>query len=64
MLCFEAFKDFSVPCDVEDFEPTEEMMSFWARPSIAHTQDLEISEIEELHGREGEVKLEVEEDLI
>ena len=30
LLCFEAFKDFSVPCDVEDFEPTEEMMSFWA----------------------------------
>ena len=37
LLCFEAFKDFSVPCDVEDFEPTEEMMSFWARPTSART---------------------------
>ena len=54
LLCLEAFKDFSVPCDVEDFEPTEEMMSFWARPSIARTQDLEISETEMLYGREGD----------
>ena len=37
LLCFEAFKDFSVPCDVEDLEPTEEKMSFWARPSVART---------------------------
>ena len=64
---FDAFKDFSVPCDVEDFEPTEEMMSFWARPSIACTQDVESSEIEELYGmygREGDADSEVEEDLI
>ena len=64
LLCFEAFKDFSVPCDVEDFEPTEEMMSFWARPSIARTRDVDISEIEELYGKEGDADLEVEEDLI
>ena len=64
MLCFEAFKDFSVPCDVEDFEPAKEMMSFWARPGIAHTQDLEISEIEELYGRKGDANSKVEEDLI
>ena len=64
MLCFEAFKDFLVPCDVEDFEPTEEMVSFWARHSIACTQDLEIHEIEELYGREGDTDSEVEEDLI
>ena len=48
----EARKDFLVPCHVEDFEPFEEMMSFWAGPSIARTQNLEISEIEELYGRE------------
>ena len=35
LSCFEACKDFSVPCDVEDFEPTEEMLSFRARPSMA-----------------------------
>ena len=64
LLCFEAFKDFSVPCDVEDFEPNEEMMSFWARPSIARTQDLEISEIEELYGKEGDAHSEVKGDLI
>ena len=64
MLCVEAFKDFLVPCGVEDFEPTEEMMSFWARPSIARTQDVEISQIEELYGREGDADSEVEEDLI
>ena len=64
MLYFEAFKDFSVPYDVEDFEPTEEMMSFWARPSIARTQDVDISEIEELYGREGNADSEVEKDLI
>ena len=64
LLCFEALKDFSVPCDAEDFEPTKEMLSFWARTSSAHTQDVEISEIEELYGREGDAHSEVEEDLI
>ena len=64
LLCFEAFKDFSVPCDVEDFEPTEEMMSFWARPSIARTRDLEISEIEGLYGKEGDADSTVEDNLI
>ena len=64
LLCFEAFKDFSVPCDVEDFEPSEEMMSFWARPNIARAEDIGVSEIEELHGREGNADSEVEEDLI
>ena len=64
LRCFEAFKDFSVPCDVEDFEPTEKMMSFWARRSIARTQDVDISEIEELYGKEGDVNSNVEEDLI
>ena len=49
---------------MEDFEPTEEMMSFWARPSIARTQDVEIPEIEELYGREGDADSKVEEDLI
>ena len=64
LLCFEAFKDFFyVPCDVEDFEPTEEMMSFWDRPSMARTQEPEISEIEELY-REGDANSEVEEDVI
>ena len=64
LLCFQAFKGFSVSCDVEDFEPTEEMMSFWARPSIARTQDVEISEIEELYDREGDANSEIEEYLI
>ena len=64
LLCFEAFNFFSIPRDVEDFEPTEEMMSFWVRPSIARTQDVEISEIEELYGTEGDADSEVEEDLI
>ena len=49
---------------MEDFEPTKEMMSFWARPSMARTQDLEISESEELYGREWDADSEVEEDLI
>ena len=64
LLCFEAFKDFSVPYDVEDFEPTKEMMSFWATPSIARTQGVDISELEELYGREGDTDSEVEEDFI
>ena len=55
LLCFEAFKNFSVACDVEEFKPAEE---------IVRTQDLEISEIEELYGREGDPDSEVEEDLI
>ena len=65
LLCFEAFKDFSVPYDVEDFEPTEEMMSFWAKSNIARTQDLELElEIEELYGKDGDAASEVEEDFI
>ena len=64
LLRFEEFKDFSVPCDLEDFEPTEEMMSFWAKPSITCTQYLEISEIEEPYGREGDADSEVEENFI
>ena len=42
---------------MEDFEPTEEMMPFC-------TQDPELSEMEELYGREGDADSEVEEDLI
>ena len=64
LLCFEAFKNFSVLCDVEDFQPTKKMMSFWARPSMARTQQPEISETEEMYGKEGDADSEVEEDLI
>ena len=39
-------------------------MLFWARPSIARTQNVEISQVEELYGREGDADSEVEEDLI
>ena len=49
---------------MEDFEPDEVIMSFWAIPSIACTQDLEISEIDELYGRLGDADSEVAEDVI
>ena len=64
MLCFAAFNDFSIPFDVKDFEPTKEMIPFWARPSMARTKDLEFSEIEELYGREADAHSGGEEDLI
>ena len=63
LLCFDTFKCFSVPCDVEDFEPTEGKISLLARPTIARTKKCGISEIEELYGREGDAYSEVEEYL-